>query len=138
MNYEKEKQAIKDRHAAELAAFKANYNKPAPVAGHTPGPWKWESNDTDTNLYGPNPKDKYDYILSIYESVGGGGFPPDEANAAFIVRACNSHYELLEIIQAIFTDINNGAIDVKNGIVIDSVRHNQMATVIAKATGGDS
>ena len=27
MNYEKEKQAIKDRHAAELAEFKANYNK---------------------------------------------------------------------------------------------------------------
>lgn len=60
----------------------------ATTTGHTPGPWTWEKKENypTTNLYGPNPKDGHDYILSIYESHGGGDMPND-ANAALIAAA---------------------------------------------------
>lgn len=44
----------------------------------TPGPWKWVEDSPKTHLYGYNPVDEYDYVLSIYESHGGGSVPQDD------------------------------------------------------------
>jgi len=54
----------------------------------TRGPWKWkeEPGYPEIYLYGPNPKDKYDCILSICESHGGGQVPTD-ADKALIEAA---------------------------------------------------
>lgn len=59
---------------------------------HTPGPWRSELD----NVFG-GPNDRSIYVADC-APMGGpvDGRPDQVANAAFIVRACNSHYALIE------------------------------------------
>jgi len=80
---------------------------------HTALPWSWRS-ETDKDY----PKD-YDldnivnsegkYVLSIY----GNQSKRKNPDYAFIVRACNSHYELLEALNKILHQPNNTISDGK-------------------------
>ena len=82
---------------------------------HTPGPWKVKLNLED----GFN-------IARIWE------LPNSQANAEFIVRACNSHDDLLEACKYAFKNLKP-----QGNIKKDFSGHNAMATLsraIAKAT----
>lgn len=72
---------------------------------HTPLPY--ETNYTG-NIWGDinNPEYKGDNPL-IAEIYGGNDTKFGQANAEFIVRACNSHYELLDIIRDFISDYPN-------------------------------
>ena len=83
---------------------------------HTPLPWKVEpiyNNKTGEIQY--YIKDiNQDTIADLYftRSIDGETkffpHPNSEANAAFIVRACNSHYELLEALKDLTDAIKDG------------------------------
>lgn len=81
---------------------------------HTPLPWK--ASDSGTGIWSAGEPLGKNKIIAICSSDAVSR-PKDEntANAAFILRACNSHYELLEalenLIKAIgFADINDPGI----------------------------
>jgi hypothetical protein len=81
---------------------------------HTPLPWK--ASDSGTGIWSAGEPLGKNKIIAIC-SCDAVSRPKDEntANAAFILRACNSHYELLEalenLIKAIgFADINDPGI----------------------------
>jgi hypothetical protein len=81
---------------------------------HTPLPWK--ASDSGTGIWSAGEPLGKNKIIAIC-SCDAVSRPKDEntANAAFILRACNSHYELLEalenLIRAIgFADINDPGI----------------------------
>lgn len=61
------------------------------AAQHTPGPWR--ADDTG-GIYAPNGEPLGD----MFPTRDGGG-PAMCANAAFIVRACNSHDQLAETVR---------------------------------------
>lgn len=63
---------------------------------HTPLPWHIK----DQNVGG----DKYHYIQQKGKFIGFVMGITDKADAEFIVRACNSHYELLEAAKAALGD----------------------------------
>lgn len=83
------------------------------MSKHTPMPWRWWDRKSRPNprpknynlahLYGPGGTT----ILTMYGGEGNralGSEPEDIANAEFIIRACNSHDELLAVcIQALET-----------------------------------
>lgn len=62
------------------------------VAGHSPLPWTLEQGDNETHIVGPMPDD-----YAIIARLGDWVVRPEEqeANAAYIVKACNEHDELL-------------------------------------------
>ena len=81
---------------------------------HTPLPWK--PSDSGTGIWSSGESIGKNKIIAIC-SCDAVSRPKDEntANAAFILRACNSHYQLLEalgkLIKAIgFADINDPGI----------------------------
>jgi len=75
------------------------------VSGHTPLPWK----ERFCDICGPDCDDGDDLVLgcvgrsyglrSAEYGIVKNHTPEGKANAAFIVRACNSHYELLEALE---------------------------------------
>ena len=79
------------------------YNREAKVE-HTPGPWKAYKNEEKQfiNIFAKSKKDGK--IADRVAYVLGVEYPDTidrkaEANAAFIVRACNCHDELLEALK---------------------------------------
>jgi hypothetical protein len=66
---------------------------------HTPGPW------SVCNAIGKKSEvgivaDAAPCIIAVMGNQGRGAWPQEaRANAEFIVRACNSHYELLEALR---------------------------------------
>lgn len=65
-----------------------------PTQTHTPGPWiATEYHDARDNSHGFEIGGHPDHNAGLSACVCSG--PDCEANAAFIVRACNSHAELL-------------------------------------------
>lgn len=58
---------------------------------HTPLPWK--QNNVGDVVSGKT------VILETYDNQ-------DEANAAFIVRACNAHYALIEALEGLLKEMN--------------------------------
>lgn len=66
-----------------------------PSAGHTPGPWRAEGDAVLTILPGGATIEiaRTNVLQELRTDA-------EYANAAFIVRACNSHYELLEALGA--------------------------------------
>ncbi len=73
------------------------------TVGHTPTPWRLEGDcvvsgdDTDYTLVADCERDPvWSPLLGVEET---------EANAQFIVRACNSHDDLLEACQAVSTSL---------------------------------
>lgn len=78
---------------------------------HTPLPWRvfepsarYPGIECDGESFSvvvwDDPETEHDAIFSC-EGVQGRTRQEAQANAAFIVRACNSHYELLEALEAI-------------------------------------
>jgi hypothetical protein len=57
---------------------------------HTPGPW------AVTKIWNEGTQR---FVISVESSVGIVARVPNEANAAFIVRACNSFEDLLEYLE---------------------------------------
>lgn len=57
----------------------------------------------------------------------------EQANAAFIIRACNSHYELLQACKAAIADANQTGCS-ENLAVIHTATIRQCMAAIAKAT----
>lgn len=78
---------------ARIRQLEARKDKSPPT--HTPGPWYIE----DGRIYGQEARD--DYLICDLAPGNQGINETDEANAEFIVRACNSHYELLETLERI-------------------------------------
>lgn len=69
---------------------------------HTPGPWFYD------NGYIAHKDVDGDY--AICEMHTAWDFKERDANAEFIVRACNSHYELLESCKKLMAYIDNGTL----------------------------
>ena len=94
---------------------------------HTKGPWKVDK--VKNRLYGEN---NTSVIYNFPPQVG----PTDndqeqEANAEFIVRACNSHYDLLEACEMMLRLIEGENLDEKFDGETEVLRD-----AIAKAEGG--
>lgn len=70
---------------------------------HTPGPWKADKCKVCPErgaVFVEGPEGWAEQpVCSTYET----DIETDEANAAFIVRACNSHYDLLAVAQLALT-----------------------------------
>lgn len=97
---------------------------------HTPGPWKYyyEGSGDYLILAGDDEKE----IASVLQPKGGSGFlgggpaEENEANAKFIVLACNSHYELLEACKAALPMIKRS---------VAPMTYSKVSAAIAKAEG---
>ena len=84
------------------------------MAEHTPGPWMQRSRPTgkarlERQIYAGE-SDTLGYIAECYSPISSfnnyGGpktVQEAEANAAFIVRACNSHDELVAMLEGVVT-----------------------------------
>lgn len=96
-------------------------NKPqptvAPTASYTPTPWKLEGNWIVSGFFG----------VHELPASNEGSQAEHLANAAFIVRAVNSHEEMLAILKTILTMIDKTQGADRLGILI--------AQAIAKAEG---
>lgn len=73
------------------------------MSKHTPLPWAtgpsgWRMTEEYNQPFGIYELGKPNLITGCFKDVKGG-IEVTEANAAFIVRACNSHYELLEALK---------------------------------------
>lgn len=84
--------------------------------GHTPGPWRLTAvkRNLDTKYYHVNSYAREDFTPLICTVDFGAQKMSDkaskeinEANAAFIVKAVNSHYELLAIAKALVSNFDN-------------------------------
>jgi hypothetical protein len=88
---------------------------------HTPLPWRYQDDDTfdlldNKRIVGAN--------LISPALVFGGLARESEANAEFIVRACNAHYEMLEALKS-----------VRRYLEQINVTSHQLNVAIAKAEG---
>ena len=98
----------------------------------TPKPWTAEMGIAHNLIFGP---DGVACIATIHRDIGDGDSEPD-ANAAFIVRACNSHGALLEAltdcIETICTYQDRGSRDDRENL---NRAETQARAAIAQATG---
>lgn len=69
------------------------------MPSHTPLPWTNEPGRFWVCTVGNNMEDPGVWSLALPPDGEPFPFGEKEADAAFIVRACNSHYELLEALQ---------------------------------------
>lgn len=75
--------------------------------GHTPGPWAASEMGTDRSFWDALAADDVRIIRTNWDGFTGDVIAAvwadddssDAANAAFIVRACNSHYALLDALK---------------------------------------
>lgn len=111
------------------------------ISRHTPGPWKWFTNHICSgplkgafiDAQGPVPA----RIADVLSHGGVGSQEACEANAAFIVRACNSHEELLAACKAVVEDYLHLAQDADG--TVDAHRHyiyRRLKSAILKSEGG--
>lgn len=68
------------------------------AAKHTPTPWRVVNGNRIKDELMPFDRDERDTIL-ITTVSGHGDCESDKANAAFIVKAVNSHYQLVAALQ---------------------------------------
>ena len=104
---------------------------------HTPGPWKviggtciFAGADDETRLLAHTEEaDEFEVV----------GFWETRANAAFIVRACNVHDELLEALQAILDDyfawLESDYTPAFTERFLESQLYKQVSSALAKARG---
>ena len=109
-------------------------------AAHTPTPWSVRAARNDEG-YGLLICDEDQTILAGMDTwLGPTPEAEMEANAAFIVRACNSHAALVEALRkmmklvADFEDAAKGDCDMPELSEADSI-HEQARAAIARATG---
>ena len=91
---------------------------------HTPGPWRMTKHDALKNVY------HIDAGPKGYERVRVAIVDTGEANAAYIVRACNAHDELLAIAKRIHGLMQSGDIEGR-----EWSEFIQLSSAIAKAEG---
>lgn len=78
---------------------------------HTPGPWVTdERHNYPCDIYANS--ENGEELIAIACDLDDGGAMTDEANARFIVRACNSHEELLAALKRLTAEIA-GMIDIE-------------------------
>ena len=119
-----------------------NAQSSAPTAKHTLGLWKW----WDEKSVSPRP-DKYDLAKletvdghQIFTIYGGAGIealgksPQAKANAAFIVRACNAHEDLLAACEALEASLL-AAFEEKPKLFEQAITLAHAAIAKAKASG---
>ena len=73
---------------------------------HTQGPWEVveESRGGKFMIFGPGSRD---IVASVSDVMG----PACQANAEFIVRACNSHDDLLSVLDEILREVDEAYAD---------------------------
>lgn len=75
---------------------------------HSPLPWQMKraalpvDGEYDFAIY----DEPHGVIAEVFGRSGTSVFPPAVANAAFIVRACNSHAELLAALKALLHEVS--------------------------------
>lgn len=95
-------------------------------ANHTPLPWYSAPNDFSYTIYPvEGPKDGVMTSYGHYRDKEN-----KEVDAAFIVRACNSHYELLELARQVVLCSEVEGVEIPHDI-LDGAK-----AAIAKAEGG--
>lgn len=105
--------------------------------GHTPGPWAYDPDGGE--IYRSNGPSDFTEVAAIYDLADAA---EQEANAAFIVRAVNSHYEMLEALKACRLELDHCqrqlAAHGQTGAPNDSVSRALAAgsAAIARATEG--
>ena len=101
-------------------------------AAHTPTPWSVRASRNDEG-YGLLICDEDQTILAGMDTwLGPTPEAEMEANAAFIVRACNSHAALVEALETLLNcpDLNMDSLEIETEGAIDQAR-----AAIARATG---
>lgn len=99
---------------------------------HTPLPWRVDAEDTmETTIHTIRDSDGKDIAHADRLSDEPSDTGANEANAEFIVRVCNSHYELLKACKKLVKSISEAH---------ESTPHQMMAidhasAAIAKAEG---
>jgi hypothetical protein len=91
-------------------------------AQHTPLPWTYEG---FTSIFAPSG------LAVANTRADHFGADRAQANAAFIVRACNSHYEMVEALETLLADIDDQGY---GGVPSTNLPMAQAA--LAKAKGG--
>lgn len=81
-----------------------SFNLPSGRLEHTPTPWHYDGEYIRTGLNRFDPETKVQIIAEINDTENW------EANAAFIVRAVNSHENLLAMMKTAIIDIENGSL----------------------------
>lgn len=89
---------------------------------HTPTPWNYSTAMGSSSVYAGDPK--IGTRISIANEVD------EEANAEFIVRACNVHDELLDEVKKWREHVNNNIVTVEGDAMLVS-----LDVLIAKAEG---
>lgn len=100
---------------------------------HSPLPWVVRLEDdgdvrgifTAERIEQGDANSKWTEFIQIVET-DNGYYPPSNADAEFLVRACNVHYELLEFIKNIRPFLGNDS---------GATLHKQADALIAKAEG---
>lgn len=87
------------------------------MSEHTPGPWEILPGHSERRLIIRHDWRSGRYVAQIGELVGGPDLTPeDRANAAFIVRACNSHDALIAALEEADDNMDTLAANLRNGI----------------------
>ena len=101
---------------------------------HTPGPWYYRKTKIDgiTNydVMAEDGEEDPWFIAMVMKSAN-----PDlsgKENAAFIVRACNSHYEMLEALRELYLDL---VANDQDGLIEHVEPMRKARDAIAKAEG---
>lgn len=106
---------------------------------HTPGPWRIGQQGFDNG--------GFPETVIVADAAGGKVVAPcvclhfehypemREANAGFIVRACNAHYDLLAACEALVSWADGDTAEVTDGNPLDDAIESAMFA-IAKAKGG--
>lgn len=107
---------------------------------HTPLPWYVTRTRADGNFerFLVNQKAPEPVLVAIcdtVETLERDFITPEmaEANASFIVRACNSHYALVEACKAILKDLIEFAD--RGGLAIVSIKQAKQAIALAEGKG---
>ena len=113
-------------------------------AGHTVGtplPWRLHTYNDGHRLgyIQGSPLDGEKYGDAVVLNFAKPTSPRSHANAAFIVRACNSHYELLEALETtralVVACAPSGFTD-HDAVLALYENNDALTAVLAKATGG--
>ena len=72
---------------------------------HTPLPWKHQAGFQNVYALSDGDVGLTIHIAKTNEAQVAGGYAEAEANAAFIVRACNSHYALENALRGLLDEI---------------------------------
>ncbi|WP_442577841.1 hypothetical protein ACSBOB_20050 [Mesorhizobium sp. ASY16-5R] len=106
---------------------------------HTPTPWAVVENDgaymkqADNAKYRIEAQNPQEHVVALIVSDLPDDVLPAEANAAFIVRACNAHDQLVEALKQVMGWISNWSPNFETDEEWQTVAKPQILAAIAKA-----